>query len=102
MLLGSAAIAILVVRLCKGLIESLAPVMERQLELVDKATTIAASRDLSAYQGIQAMSQPIVGYDDDNYDPSDAAEARREAERQGYDLGVMNEEDAAELRSLLD
>ena len=84
-LLMAAVIVVVVIRLCKGLIASLEPVLLRQLELVDKSTTLAASHDVMAYQGIQVMSQPVVGYDGDAYDPSDAAEARREAERSGLD-----------------
>lgn len=102
MMLGSMSLTLIVIRACKGLIESLKPVLLRQLDLVDKATAIAAASDVQAYQGIQVMSQPVVGYDGDTYDPSDEAERRREAERLGLDL---EEDDAAareELRNLLD
>lgn len=101
MMLGSVALSLVVIRACKGLIEAQAPVLLRQLELVDKATTLAASSDLQAYQGVQAMGYASVGYDGETYNPSDEAEARREAERLGLNL---EEDDAAaveELRSLL-
>jgi hypothetical protein len=101
MVLGSVALTIVVLRACKGLVESLSPVLIRQLELVDKATTIAASSDLQAYQGIQAMSQPIVGYDGDTYDPSDEAEAQREAERLGLNFEEMSNAEQEQLRGLL-
>lgn len=87
-------------RLCKGLIESLKPVLLEQLRLVDKATTIAASHDVMAYQGIQVMSQPVVGYDGDSYDPSDAAEAIREAERLHLNPEEVSDAQAEELRNL--
>jgi hypothetical protein len=95
MLLGSAGIGLLVLRACKGLVGSLQPVLMEQLRLVDKATSLAASKDLAAYQGIMVMDQtPGVQYDD-AYNPSDAAEARREAERNGLtteDLGAEDHE----------
>lgn len=94
------AIVLVVLRLCKGLIESLKPVLLRQLELVDKTTTLAASHDVMAYQGIQVMTQPVVGYDGDAYDPSDAAEARREAERLGLDPERMSDGDREALDTL--
>lgn len=102
MTLGSVALTLIVIRACKGLIQEISPVLLRQLELVDKATTIAASADLQAYQGLQAMSQPIVGYDGDTYDPSYEAERRREAERLGLDLEADDAEAREELRSLID
>lgn len=101
MLLGSALTVFIVLRLCKGLIESLKPVLLRQLELVDKATTIAASHDVMAYQGIQAMSQPVVGYPGDTYDPSDDAEAKREAERLGLNYEEMTDGEQDQLRGIL-
>lgn len=99
-MLLSAVIVWVVLRLCKGLIESLKPVLLRQLELVDKATTVAASHDLMAYQGIQAMSQPVVGYSGDTYDPSDQAEAQREAERLGLNYEEMTDVQQEQLRTL--
>lgn len=76
------------------------PVLLRQLELVDKSTTLAASHDVMAYQGIQVMSQPVVGYDGDAYDPSDEAEARREAERSGQDPDRIDDGNAEALAAL--
>jgi len=101
MMLGSVFLTLFVMRACKGLLEAQQPVLLRQLELVDKATTLAASHDVMAYQGIQAMSQPVVGYDGDSYDPSDAAEAKREADRLGIDMEEVNAQDAEQLRTLL-
>lgn len=100
MLLASAGIVVVVLRLCKGLIESLRPVLLRQLDLVDKATAIAASKDVAAYQAIQVMDQARVGYPGDDYDPSDEAEARREAIRDGLDPEEMTSEEQEQLRSL--
>lgn len=100
MMLGSVAIVTVVLRACKGVVESLQPVLNRQLDLVDKFTTLAAAHDVMAYQGIQAMSQPVVGYDGDNYDPSDEAEARREAERHNLDPEILSDEEQEQLRSL--
>ena len=99
LILALAVVLVVVLRLCKGVLESLRPVLIRQLELVDKATTLAASRDVAAYQGIQAMQMHPVGYDDD-YDPSDEAEAIREAKRLGIDPEDIGGEDAERLRSL--
>ncbi len=101
MMLASIALSWVVLRLCKGLVESLKPVLMRQLDLVDKATALAASHDVMAYQGIQAMDQPVVGYSGDSYDPSDEAEARREAERAGLNYEEINSAEAEELRGLL-
>lgn len=101
-MLGMLAVMLVVLRACKGLVESLSPVLIRQLELVDKATTIAAAADVQAYQGIQAMSQPVVGYDGDTYDPSDEAEAKREAERLGLNYEEMSYAEQEQIRSLLD
>lgn len=99
MLLASVAVAVLVLRLCKGLIESLKPVLLRQLDLVDKMTTIASSHDVMAYQAIQVMDQQATSYDEP-YDPSDEAEARREAERHHEDPEALNAEDDTALRQL--
>lgn len=99
-LLLTGALMLVVLRVCKGLIESLKPVLIRQLELVDKATSIAASKDLAAYQGIAVMSQPVVGYDGDTYDASDEAEWRRETERRKEDPEVLRGEADEELRDL--
>lgn len=101
MMLGSVALSLIVLRACKGLIQEISPVLLRQLDLVDKATSIAAASDLQAYQGIQVMSQPVVGYDGDNYDPSYEAERRREAERLGLDLEADDAEAREELRNIL-
>lgn len=101
MTLVTAAVGLIALRFCKGLIESLKPIMLRQLELVDKATTLAASHDVMAYQGIQAMSQPVVGYPGDTYDPSDEAEAQREAERLGLNYEEMTDAEQEQLRGIL-
>lgn len=100
MMLACLAIVVIVLRLCKGLIESLRPVLIRQLELVDKTTTLAASHDVMAYQGIEAMNAQVVGYDGDNYDPSDEAEARREAERQNLSMEDISAEDQQQLNDI--
>lgn len=99
-LLASVVIVVVVLRLCKGLIDSLRPVLLRQLDLVDKTTTLAAAADVYAYQGIQAMDQRQVGYDD-GYDPSDEAQARAEAERNNEDPELNSAEDNALLAGLL-
>lgn len=102
-MLASLVIVWVVIRLCKGLIESLSPVLLRQLDLVDKSTALAASHDLMVFQGVQAMDQRVVGYPDDAYDPSDAAEAEREAARQGISVEQMKElrdADEEQLRAL--
>ncbi len=85
----AAALSAVVLKLCKGLVESLKPVLLRQLELLDKATALAAASDVQAYQGIQVMNTHTVGYDGDAYDPSDAAEAKAEAQRRGEDPEEM-------------
>lgn len=103
MTLGSLTLMLVVMRACKGLIEAQNPVLLRQLELLDKATTIAAAADLQAYQGVQAMGYTQVGYDGETYDPSDKAEAQREAERLGLtqeDADAEAEAAAEQLRSL--
>lgn len=69
---------------------------------MDKSTALAAAHDVMAYQGIQAMDQPVVGYDGDTYDPSDEAEARREAERLGLNYEEMTEHEQEQLRGLID
>lgn len=93
-MLATAAILILVLRACKGLIvsvtEGMKPVLLKQLELVERFGTIASAHDLMAYQGIVAMDRPIVGYDGDQYNPSEEEEARREAERLGIPLEELN------------
>ena len=98
-MLVSLTTAVVVLRLCKGVIDSLKPVLLRQLDLVDKATTIAAAQDVSAYQGLQVMNTHTVGYDGDSYDPSDAAEARREAERNNENFEELSDAEHEELRS---
>ena len=99
-LLLAALLVAVVLRLCKGLIESLKPVLLRQLDLVDKATAIAAAQDVAAYQAIQVMDQAQVGYPGDHYDPSDEAEARREAARDGLDPEELSSEEQEQLRTL--
>ena len=98
-LLASAAIVVVVLRLCKGLIESLSPVLLRQLDLVDKMTTIAAAQDVAAYQAIQVMDQVRVGYPGEDYDPSDQAEARREALRNNEDPEGLSDGEQEQLHS---
>lgn len=99
MLLVSLLVALLVLRLCKGLVESLRPVMLRQLDIVDKTTALAASKDVQAFQAIQVMDAQRVGYPGDDYDPSDEAEARREAERYGLDPEELSDGDQEALRA---
>lgn len=100
MMLVSVALCIVVLKTCKGIVEAQAPVLLRQLDLVDKTTTLAAAADLQAYQGIQAMGYAQVGYDGENYDPSDEAERVREAERHNLSLEEADAEDIEKLRSL--
>ena len=101
-LLMAVLLSAVVLRLCKGLVESLQPVLIRQLELLDKATTIAAASDMQAYQGIQVMNgHAAVGYDGDTYDPSDAAEAEREAVRRGENPEELNYAEQEALRDIL-
>lgn len=102
MTLTSATIVVVVLRLCKGLVESLSPVMLRQLEVVDKATALAAASDVQAFQGIQVMDQAAVGYPGETYDPSDEAQARAEAERDGIDYEEMTRGNNDELYRLFD
>lgn len=90
---------IVVLRLCKNLIQSLEPVLLRQLDLVDKSTSLAAAQDITAYQAIQAMDSQKIGYPDDYYDPSDAAEAAREASRAGLDPEELSSGEQEQLRS---
>lgn len=99
-MLGSVAVVLIVLRLCKGVLEAQKPVQLEQLRLLDKMTTLAASKDLMAYQGIQAMDQPVVGYDGDTYDPSDEAEAKREAERLGLNYEELTDGQQEQLRGL--
>lgn len=84
-LLISAAILWFAIKLIRDQAREQAPVQLRQIELIDKVTTMLASKDVMAFQGIQAMSMsshPAF----ESYDPSDEAEARREAERHGTEL----------------
>lgn len=92
--------ALTALRVSKQSVEALSPVLLRQLELVDKTASLAAASDLQAYQGIQAMGFTSVGYDGDTYDPSDEAEAHREAERKHQDPEVLSEDDREALRAL--
>lgn len=102
----------LTLRFCKGLIrdltaahqeslEALKEVPLRQLQLVDKATTIAAASDIAGYQGMQVMDQYASGYDEGSFDPSPEAEARREAERMNLDPEDVGGEDDEALSNLL-
>lgn len=79
----------------RNLAESQTPVQLRMLDLVDKMTTIAASQDVAAYQGIQVMQGQVAEYA--AYDPSDEGEAKREQalyEREMTD-GLDNDDLAA-------
>lgn len=100
MTLVSVGSSVLILRLCKGVLDGQRPVMERQLNLIDKLTAIAAAKDLAAYQGIQVMDQQVVGYPGDTYDPSEAAAASREAEANGWDTEEMSDAQQQELRDL--
>lgn len=91
----------LVLKTTRELLAAQQPVMIRQLELVDKVTAIAVSKDVMSYQGIQVMNQPSVGYDGDNYDPSDEAAAAREAERYGMSMEEISAREAETLSGLL-
>ena len=71
----------------------------RQLDLVDKATMVAAAQDVAAYQAIQVMDRAMVGYDGEAYDPSDVAEARREALANGEDPEELSDAEQDQLRS---
>lgn len=81
-------------RLSKAAVETQAPVQIKQIELLDKVTTMLASKDVLAFQGIQAMSAQQV---DSTYDPSDEAAFAREQERYGKDW-VSDEADDEALR----
>ena len=48
---------------------------------------------------IQVMDAQRVGYPGDDYDPSDEAEARREAERYGLDPEELSDGDQEALRA---
>lgn len=71
-------------RLVKNVTDAQAPVQLRQIELLDKVTTMIASKDVLAYQGIQAMDARVAEYA--SFDPSDEGEARREQELYGRDV----------------
>jgi hypothetical protein len=88
-----------ILRFCKGIVAGQQPVLLEQLRLLDKMTTIAASKDLAAYQGITAMDLEVPSYDDP-YDPSDEALAAAEAIRDNRDLEVERAEDQATLSHL--
>lgn len=68
----------------RNLAETQTPVQLRMLDLVDKMTTIAASQDVAAYQGIQVMQNQVAEYA--AYDPSDEGEAQRERELYRRDM----------------
>lgn len=95
MLLASSAMLWQSFRLSKAAVQAAVPAQLKQLELLDKVTTMLASRDVLSYQGIQAMNpQPdMIGGD---YDPSDEAAFAREHERYGKDW-VSDEDDADAL-----
>lgn len=90
MLLASAAMLWQSFRLAKASVQAQAPVQLRQLELLDKVTTMLASKDVLSYQGIQAM-QP--GQAVEVYDPSDEAAAERERELHGEDWVTADDDD---------
>jgi hypothetical protein len=58
---------------------------EKQSELVDKLVTMMGTKDPLAYQQVMAMQNMVV---DEPYDPSDAGELRRIAER---NAGLLND-----------
>lgn len=99
MMLGSGAIVWVVLRSWKQQTDSLQPVLLRQLELVDKLSTLASVKDLEAYQGVVGIDRAVKDYDDP-YNPSDEALAQAEAARDGYSLEVMRGEDEDALRGL--
>ena len=80
--------------------ESLQPVMLRQIELLDKVVAVNSTRDPLAFQAIQSMGAVYPG-DEVVYDPSDEAEAIREAERLGIEPEGMIDGDPDFLRNLL-
>lgn len=99
MTLVSVASAVLIALVCMRVLKAQQPVQLRQLDLIDKMTTLAAAQDVAAYQGIQVMDKQIVGYDGEHYDPSDAAAARREAEEHGWDPEELSDGDQEALRA---
>ena len=80
-LLGSGVILWLSYRLVRSSLQAQEPVQLKQLELIDKMTTLVASKDVLAFQGIQAMQAQVNEYA--GYDPSDEGEAQRERELYG-------------------
>ena len=74
-LLGSGVILWLSYRLVRSSLQAQEPVQLKQLELIDKMTTLVASKDVLAFQGIQAMQAQVNEYA--GYDPSDEGEAQR-------------------------
>lgn len=72
-----------------------------QVALLDKLTGILASKDPLAFQAIQAMNG-VIQYDDD-YSPSEEAEARRIRLRDGEEQNPeedMNEQELAFLSDI--
>lgn len=92
MLLVSATMLWLALRVGKASIEAQQPVQLKQLELLDKVTTMLASKGVLEYQGIQAMA---VQSSEGTWDPSDAAAALRERDKNGQDW--VDDEDADDL-----
>lgn len=68
----------------RNLAENQTPVQLRMLDLVDKMTTLAASQDVAAYQGIQVMQSRVAEYAE--FDPSDEGEAKREQALYGREM----------------
>lgn len=90
-LLISLLLSLLAFRLSKAAAATSQPVLLRQLELLDKVTTMVATKDVLAYQGVQAMQTRAAEYAE--FDPSDEGQARREQEL--YDREMTDEDDAA-------
>lgn len=83
------------IRLSKAAVQAQTPVQLKQIELLDKVTTMLAAKDVLAYQGVQSMHQPdMIGGD---YDPSDEAAYAREHERYGKDWVSDDVDDGALL-----
>ena len=76
------------IRLSKATVQAQQPVQLRQIELLDKVTTMLAAKDVLSFQGIQAMAVQTVESD---YDPSDEAAFAREQDRYGKEW--VNDED---------
>ena len=73
----------LAIRTVRQSVQDQQPVQMKQLELLDKMTTLVASGDVLSYQGIQAMQVTAAEYAE--FDPSDEGQAARERELYGRD-----------------